>query len=283
MAAKRMFNLSVVNTDKFFDLPPRAQVLYFHMGMRADDDGILENPRTVSRSCGASSADIDALIAGGYIIMFPSGVVAITHWLLHNKVQKDRYKTSLFVNELRQLRVVDDVYQLADAAHGEDPDHTTDVEAPECKQETDGADTNKGQFAPNLETGCFEPVPGLESVCSRDVSRMDTECIQDGSRPGTERNQSASKVETQKRIDKYSIDNNSIAQHSIAKVNSDQSSTVEGRKDARAPTREVIHSAGDNSAEAELRAKMEGKLDPKAMDRVVAFYRDTQKSKGGEG
>ena len=277
MAAKRMFNLSVVNTDKFFDLPPRAQVLYFHMGMRADDDGILENPRTVSRTCGASSTDIEALIAGGYIIPFPSGVVAITHWHLHNAVQKDRYKTSLFVNELRQLRIVDDVYQLADAGRAGDPDRSGDARTTERALQECSTDTAGRQRDPKPGTSCSESVPGSESVCNDTVTEMDTEWIQNVSRTETERNQSVSGVETQKRIDENSIDNNRPVQHSTAKIRSDYHSTAEGRKDARAPTREVIHNAGDNSAEEELRAKLE----PEAMAKVMAFCRDTQKARGG--
>ena len=38
MANRRMFSLDVVDTDSFLDMPLTAQTLYFHLGMRADDD-----------------------------------------------------------------------------------------------------------------------------------------------------------------------------------------------------------------------------------------------------
>lgn len=36
MAQKRMFALSVVESDTFVDMPTSAQALYFHLGMHGD-------------------------------------------------------------------------------------------------------------------------------------------------------------------------------------------------------------------------------------------------------
>lgn len=41
MARRRMFSLDVVDTDRFLDMPSSTQALYFHLGMRADDDGFV--------------------------------------------------------------------------------------------------------------------------------------------------------------------------------------------------------------------------------------------------
>ena len=45
LAQRRMLSLSVVDTDRFLSLPVSAQNLYFHFGMRADDDGFVSAPR----------------------------------------------------------------------------------------------------------------------------------------------------------------------------------------------------------------------------------------------
>lgn len=39
MAQKRMFTMKIVDSDAFLDMPMSAQCLYFHLNMRADDDG----------------------------------------------------------------------------------------------------------------------------------------------------------------------------------------------------------------------------------------------------
>ena len=41
MANKRMFSLDVVDTDLFLEMPVSSQALYFQLGMRADDDGVV--------------------------------------------------------------------------------------------------------------------------------------------------------------------------------------------------------------------------------------------------
>ena len=62
MANKRMFCLDIVNSDAFLDMPLSAQALYFHLGMRADDDGFIGNPKSIQRLAGASQDDLMLLI-----------------------------------------------------------------------------------------------------------------------------------------------------------------------------------------------------------------------------
>lgn len=42
MAEKRMFARKVVESAKFLKMPSSSQNLYFHLGINADDDGIVE-------------------------------------------------------------------------------------------------------------------------------------------------------------------------------------------------------------------------------------------------
>lgn len=105
MAEKRMFSLSVVDTDWFLDLPLSTQALYFHLNMRADDDGFVDAPNSIVRKIGASKNDFDLLIAKRYILRFESGIIVIKHWRMHNSIQKDRYKPTQFQDELKLLSI----------------------------------------------------------------------------------------------------------------------------------------------------------------------------------
>lgn len=84
MANKRMFSLSVVDTDRFLDMPVSTQALYFHLGMHGDDDGFVSSPRKIARAAGCNDDDLRLLIQKNYIIPFESGVVVITDWRLNN-------------------------------------------------------------------------------------------------------------------------------------------------------------------------------------------------------
>ncbi len=81
MAKKRMFSLDIVDTDSFLDMPPSTQSLYFHLGMRADDDGFVSSPRKITSLVNSSNDDLKLLAAKGFIIGFNNGVIVIRDWL----------------------------------------------------------------------------------------------------------------------------------------------------------------------------------------------------------
>ena len=107
MANRRMFAKTIIDSDAFLDMPPSSQVLYFHLAMRADDDGFINNPKTIMRIVGAKDDDIKLLIAKRFIIPFDSGVVVIKHWRIHNYIQKDRYTETNNIEEKNQLIIND--------------------------------------------------------------------------------------------------------------------------------------------------------------------------------
>ncbi|MBQ8912952.1 MAG: hypothetical protein IJ054_02780 [Lachnospiraceae bacterium] len=100
-----MFAKTIIDSDAFLDMPVSTQVLYFHLGMRADDDGFVNNPKKIMRMVGASDSDLTRLVDDDFIIQFESGIVVITHWKLHNYIQSDRRKETIFKEELAQLKV----------------------------------------------------------------------------------------------------------------------------------------------------------------------------------
>ena len=105
MANKRMFCLDIVNSDAFLDMPLSAQALYFHLGMRADDDGFIGNPKSIQRLAGASQDDLMLLITKRFLIAFDNGVIAIKHWRMNNYIQKDRKKDTVYIELLNNLEV----------------------------------------------------------------------------------------------------------------------------------------------------------------------------------
>lgn len=103
MAERRMFSKKVIDTDMFIDMPATARLLYYELAIRADDDGFVDSPKKIMRIVGCQQNDFDVLIAKSFILDFESGIIVIKHWKLHNYIQKDRYKKSIYSNEKRSL------------------------------------------------------------------------------------------------------------------------------------------------------------------------------------
>lgn len=103
MAERRMFAKTIIDSDAFLDMPLSTQTLYFHLSMRADDDGFINNPKKIQRMIGASDDDLKLLIAKSFIIPFESGIVVIKHWKIHNYIQSDRYKPTVYQEEKTYL------------------------------------------------------------------------------------------------------------------------------------------------------------------------------------
>ena len=103
MANRRMFSLDVIDSDAFLDMPNDAQNLYFHLAMRADDDGFVNSPKKIQKIIGASDDAAKILLAKKFIIVFDSGVIVIKHWRMHNYIQNDRYKETNYKEEKSTL------------------------------------------------------------------------------------------------------------------------------------------------------------------------------------
>jgi len=145
-----MFSLEIVDTDKFLDMPSSAQVLYFHLGMRADDDGFVSSPRKITMLVGCAPDDMKILIAKGFVIHFENGVCVITDWKRNNYIQKDRYKETFYIEEKSQLATqANGSYLLLDTS---------------CIQPVS-----------TLDTSCIQPVSALDPSCIQTVSKVDTQ------------------------------------------------------------------------------------------------------------
>ena len=103
MARRRMFSLDVIDCDVFQDLPKTAKYLYFELGMRADDDGFIGNPKRLLRMLGCDDDDLRILIVKGYILSFMDGVIVIRDWHINNQLRQDRYKPTIYTGHKIQL------------------------------------------------------------------------------------------------------------------------------------------------------------------------------------
>lgn len=159
MAEKRMISISLIDDDRFLDMSAGAQLLYFHLSMRADDDGFFSS-RKLMRTVNSKRVSLSELERKGYVILFESGAGCIVHWFANNTIQKDRYKESLYPEKkLVELVTIDGrkEYRL---------------------KAVSGMETGGG-------SGSQEP-----------GNRMDTDCIQNGNGMDTERKQNASTGKT---------------------------------------------------------------------------------------
>jgi hypothetical protein len=103
MAERRMFAMTIIDSDAFLDMPLSSQALYFHLSMRADDDGFINNPKKIQRVIGCSDDDLKLLVAKRFIIPFESGIVVIKHWKIHNYIRADRKKDTMHTEEMEML------------------------------------------------------------------------------------------------------------------------------------------------------------------------------------
>ncbi len=103
MAERRMFAKTIIDSDAFLDMPQSSQLLYFHLAMRADDDGFINNPKSIMRNVKCSEDDLKLLILKKFLIPFDSGVVVIKHWRIHNYIRGDRYKETKYKEEKATL------------------------------------------------------------------------------------------------------------------------------------------------------------------------------------
>ena len=103
MAERRMFAKAVVNSARFLRMPQTSRLLYYDLGMAADDDGIVE-AFTVIRTTGAAEDDLRVLAAKGFVTVLNDDLVSyIADWNTNNQLRKDRYHPSIYAELLVKL------------------------------------------------------------------------------------------------------------------------------------------------------------------------------------
>lgn len=151
MAEKRMFSKTIIDSDAFLDMPLSSQALYFHLAMRADDDGFVNNPKKIQRIIGCGDDDLKLLMVKKFLIPFESGIVVIKHWRIHNYIAKDRYKETNYIEEKSLL----------------------------------GIEKNKSYSLLSENEKCT-PLISLSKKCIQSGDKVDTDCIQSGDKVDTQ-------------------------------------------------------------------------------------------------
>ena len=121
MAERRCFTMKIIDSDAFLDMPLSTQALYFHLNMRADDDGFVNNPKRIQRMLGCSEDDLKLLLAKRFVIGFERGVIVIKHWRMHNTLRKDRYNPTQYQEEFKSLAIKDNHSYTDNIDNGNQP------------------------------------------------------------------------------------------------------------------------------------------------------------------
>lgn len=98
-----MFAKTIIDSDAFLDMPVTARLLYYDLGMRADDDGFVNSPKKIMRTVGASEDDLRVLLAKRFIIGFENGVIVIKHWRINNWLRQERKGHTPYQDQLARL------------------------------------------------------------------------------------------------------------------------------------------------------------------------------------
>ena len=190
MAERRMMSKKIIDSDAFTEMPLSSQALYFHLLLRADDDGFLNNAKKIMRNVGANQNDYDMLLMKRFIIQFDEGVCVIKHWLIHNYIRSDRYKPTQYIEEKDMLSIKENgAYQLIKSDNDlPEGNQTTSIGIPNDNQKRTTCDTNdtilltretqvrlgkdrigKVSIESSINTACpepEEPAPDREQVIS---------------------------------------------------------------------------------------------------------------------
>lgn len=104
MADRRMFSKNITSSAAFLKMPSTSRLLYYDLGMEADDDGIVE-AYTVMKKTGATEDDLKVLITKGFAILLDTEnlIIFIKHWRENNKLRADRKKNSVYKDLLLQV------------------------------------------------------------------------------------------------------------------------------------------------------------------------------------
>lgn len=151
-------------------MPLSSQALYFHLAMRADDDGFINNPKSIMRNAKCSEDDMKLLCFKKFIIPFESGVVVIKHWKIHNYIAKDRYTETKYKDEKARLLLDENnAYRAPDLLLSTECIQPVD----ECETQVRLGKDSVGKERVGKSTGRFAP-PTIQEVTDYCFERNNT-------------------------------------------------------------------------------------------------------------
>jgi hypothetical protein len=219
MAERRMFAKTIVDSDAFLDMPLSSQALYFHLSMRADDDGFVNNPKKIQRMIGCSDDDLKLLIAKRFVLIFDSGVIVIKHWRLHNTLRKDRYKPTIYQEEFKKLILKSDggytdrlpsgcqvvANRLPSGCQADDKEETAKNDESKDINELDVGCQSGNQVATQDRLGKDRLIINTNQkqteICNEEPAREDDVCSENFDDPLIEQAENLAAEQTQKVVD----------------------------------------------------------------------------------
>lgn len=97
-----MFSNRIANSAKFLQMPEGSQLLYFHMVLRADDDGVVE-AYPVMTILGSQPDNLKVLITKGFLRQLNEDqVMVILDWKEHNTIRADRKVNSIYIDLIKE-------------------------------------------------------------------------------------------------------------------------------------------------------------------------------------
>lgn len=103
MASRRMFSARVTESTRFIKMPATSQNLYFHLGMNADDDGVVE-AYPVMCMIGATEDDLKILVGKQFATVLNEDYVTfLNDWMENNNIRADRKIDSIYQDLLLQI------------------------------------------------------------------------------------------------------------------------------------------------------------------------------------
>lgn len=176
MANKRMFALDVIDTDRFCEMPVSARLLYYELGMRGDDEGFVQNPKRIMLTTGTTVDDLKVLAAKGYVILFDSGVLVITHWQKNNFIQKDRFHETTCLAEKAQIQTTDSkIYELLPSGNKLDTPCIRTVSDLEAQIRLDKTRVEKKTRAPSSRRFTPPTVDEVAAYCRERGNAVDAQ------------------------------------------------------------------------------------------------------------
>ena len=156
MGSRRMFSQRIVSSARFLKMPISSQTLYFHLGMNADDDGVVE-AFTVMRMVGCNEDDLKVLDAKGFVKVLNEDLVTyILDWNENNSIRADRIVYSqyrdLLISAFPELVLIDKKERSDQKPKTDEDAPMSDNGQPIDRQLTDNGPSTDGQTETNGRT-----------------------------------------------------------------------------------------------------------------------------------
>lgn len=92
MGKRRMLCTDITRSDAFLEMPQSSRLLYYDLCQEGDDEGFVDNPKSIMRLTGATEDDMRILLTKKFVILpdEQKGIIVIKHWYIHNYIRKDR-------------------------------------------------------------------------------------------------------------------------------------------------------------------------------------------------